>query len=470
VAVKIWLVLALVAIATPIGLLALLDHGGFVALWYPLLLIPAFCGAGWDRRLGSVGVLGAGMGGLVGGVFLTMVDFAFDPVTPGYLGPYLLLVFAFLGWVAGTLLGGVLWPCVALCRILSRAGDSARQAALAWWLRAGTVTAVVTLGFALSISVGEWMNLDVRPHRRPSLTLRGHNDAVQALAFSPDSKLLVSGGRDGRVQAWDVTTGQRRWTRALLQTEGVGAVAFAPDGRSLAWGGKTVELCDPATGDTDTRLVGHRGEVQRLAFSPHGRTLASASDCAPESPAEVKLWDLATRRELATTIRGGTVNALTFSADGKQLVVLLNSAHILVFDAPSLAEPAVLPEPYPRVCTAAMAPDGRSLAVGGRVSDREPGMIGFWDTATWQRRRELSGHGLAVLGLAFTPDGTGLASVSAPDKAVWLWDLARGQRKLLLKGLSYPQGCLAISADGTRLAAGDRNGTVCVWDLSANER
>ena len=129
-------------------------------------------------------------------------------------------------------------------------------------------------------------------------TLKGHTNAVVAVAFSPDSKTLASASYDGTLKLWDMTTGKERAT--LGEYKGcLGCVAFSPDGKTLASGAigspvyfpdlKNVKLWDVATGKVRTTLKGHEGFVHSVAFSPDGKTLASVS-----GDKTVKLWDVAT--------------------------------------------------------------------------------------------------------------------------------------------------------------------------------
>jgi hypothetical protein len=101
---------------------------------------------------------------------------------------------------------------------------------------------------------------------------------VQTLAFSPDSRLLASGGWDYSIVLWDTQTRQRIGQPLLGHTNGINTLAFSPDGQILASGGRDqrIILWDVATGQPfGTPLTGHEFGVYNLVFSPDGRWMAS---------------------------------------------------------------------------------------------------------------------------------------------------------------------------------------------------
>ncbi|MCB0186766.1 MAG: hypothetical protein KDE31_21010, partial [Caldilineaceae bacterium] len=137
---------------------------------------------------------------------------------------------------------------------------------------------------------------------------------VWSVAFSPDGLTLASGGDAGIIYLWDISTASTRSDAAGLNTSvagesdqprqrlaghgaGISSVAFSPNGRLLVSGGidRSLRLWDIASGKTIHTLTGHTERVWSVCFSPDGQMVASGSD-----DGAVKFWDVTTGRCLST--------------------------------------------------------------------------------------------------------------------------------------------------------------------------
>ncbi|KAJ5899031.1 hypothetical protein N7495_003775 [Penicillium taxi] len=115
------------------------------------------------------------------------------------------------------------------------------------------------------------------------------------------------------------------------------------------------------------------------------------------------------------------------------------------------------------VLSIAWSPDGTRLA-SGSMDDT----VRIWDLATGQSVSTLEGHRGLVRSIAWSPDGTRLASGSMDD-TVRIWDLATGQSVSTLEGHRGLVRSIAWSPDGTRLASGSIDNTVRIWDPATGQ-
>ncbi|KAF9905509.1 hypothetical protein EC991_001618 [Linnemannia zychae] len=207
--------------------------------------------------------------------------------------------------------------------------------------------------------------------------LRGHKNSVTSLAFSYDSRFLVSGSYDKTAIIWNL---QNRERGHILSghTEAVNAVAYSPSGVHIATGSddKSVMVWSARTGRVFHILSGHSEAIKSLFYSPDCKQIQLASGSEDSA---IKLWR-ARDGLFDRDLRGNSsaIESVSYSSNGKLL-----------------------------------------------VSGSRDGTVRIWDVSSGQTIRELTGHRNAVTAAAFSPNNLRIATGSW-DMTVKIWDVETG--------------------------------------------
>ncbi len=295
--------------------------------------------------------------------------------------------------------------------------------------------------------------------------LRGHEDGVRSIEFSPDGQMLVSGSDDGRLLLWSKE--DLDWTGTVIKSSGapIRSIAFSSDGKLLAEGDANGALWmwpldRPGTPAIQIAEQTPNSTIGSLAFDNVGKYLAAGI-----LEGEVRIWNLNEPGEPPRVPYRdqGRVYGLAFSPVEQVLVWGGADGYIRSWEAQKPDRPPTkLKYQEEQIRSVVFSPDGALLAAGTAVGD-----ILIWNYRDPAAESiTLIGHSSAITSMRFVQDGQLLVS-SSLDKTVRIWNVEDPDEEPSLLEHDDWVWAASFSPDGTKIVSGSADKNAYVWTTDA---
>ncbi|VTR95617.1 wd40 repeat-containing protein : G-protein beta WD-40 repeats containing protein, putative OS=Talaromyces stipitatus (strain ATCC 10500 / CBS 375.48 / QM 6759 / NRRL 1006) GN=TSTA_062310 PE=4 SV=1: WD40: WD40: WD40 [Gemmata massiliana] len=293
---------------------------------------------------------------------------------------------------------------------------------------------------------------EAHKHETPEVT----HKAVVSIAFSPDGSTFATGGRDGTVLVRDAGGNVASLLKHSPKVLPVHAVGFQPNGTGLVSGGAFGWMIYRRGGEKWREFASKLSPVTSLAVLNDRIVAIGTGDRFKASSGALELWDTVSDRKIPRPFpEPNGVRAVAASPKNKLVAWATGHRKVRVWD---ITTPNPTDFPQERDCPAlALSTDGSMLATAGDWNAK------IYDLKTKRERVVLKGHKGQVLSVAFSPDGSTVATGSF-DSTVRLWDTATGKERANYQWDIGVVHCVTYAPDGFRLAAGGDSGRVVVWD------
>jgi WD40 repeat protein len=322
---------------------------------------------------------------------------------------------------------------------------------------------------------------------------------VMAMAISPDSKLLATGGSDKIIRLWDMKTA-KEVRKIEGHTGAVGFLSFTPDGKSIVSAARDnndrmISIWDVENGKERKSFRSGGTAIQSMTLSRDGHTLAYTFQ--DQQGPTLRFVDPDTQKEIHKIPMVGNMQTLGLSPDGKSCVYMDQRGQLVLSQVGEGKEAKMLQQILQRFQVSAVySPDGQSVAlVGG-----QDGLVHLLDPSTGNEIRSfgepiqpgggilppgrggIGGGGVAPggpiggpgIGIpirvfpqitpAFSADSRTIAT--AGNNGVVVWEVATGKQRQMFSGGQANLNSLAFAPDGKTLVSTSLNGPVIFWDLA----
>jgi WD40 repeat protein len=297
----------------------------------------------------------------------------------------------------------------------------------------------------------------------PIAVLRGHSGSLTSAHFDDTGARVVTTSLDGTARVWDAASAEQL-AIFLGHQDFVNDARFDSSGRRVVTASEdgTARLWDSQTGDLLAVLSGHGGPVTSAIFNPNGSQVATANDHST-----IGIWDAVDGSELfvlpESILEGQYTNlavrAIVFSPDGSRLVAAGDDGHVNVWDTQTGANMLNINAHGRGITWADLSPDGNRIVSASFFA----GVTSIWNAADGSELITIN-HGGIINDVAFSTDGTSVATAVGSD--VRVWNAVSGEILVVLKGHTGTIRTVEFSPNGEELVTASADGTARIWNVS----
>jgi WD40 repeat protein/DNA polymerase III delta prime subunit/UDP-2,3-diacylglucosamine pyrophosphatase LpxH len=304
---------------------------------------------------------------------------------------------------------------------------------------------------------------------------------VLSVSFSPSGDYFATSEFNGHIRLWHARDRKKVRTFKKEHSSQVWSISFSPNGQTLVSGGQDGKIClwNIDTGECEKTLSGGSDDknhcvIRSVAFSPDGKFLISSDDH------DVKLWEINNEKEPCVTIASKlAINVLSFNPNGSSFAGGAADGNVRLWSAQTRRRIGIFPrQSNSPIHAVAFSYDGSLLASAGG----EEGKIYLWDAKKLQLKSILKNDSntsqmTKVRSLAFQANGKYLASAS-DDRVIRLWNIDTGEPKLMTgrsaEGIHQKQylghtnrvRAIAFSPDDKTLISVGDDQAIKFWDVA----
>jgi len=292
--------------------------------------------------------------------------------------------------------------------------------------------------------------------------LKGHQDTISSLAFNRDGSLLASGGMDGCVKIWEVSSGTCRCTLDG-PSESIDWIQWHSKGDTILAGSSDFSswMWSAQSGDFMMTFSGHAGPVTCGSFTPDGKLLVTGGG---EGDATLRVWDPKTGQTLCTT------EGPHFHQTGITCLAVHPNSHVALSGSESGSVKMTSIENGKVLGSLEKHQDGSSIegilflpSMGAAASGGMDGSLVVWDLSCFSPRLECL-HPEGITKVIAHPTGTQMIS-GCTDGVVRCWDARTGSCSHEFHGHQDIIQDIAISPDGYQILTGAEDHAARVFDL-----